>query len=57
MEWIRRFPGYTPELVHVNASESREKRLESTFLGHCKGTSYIPLRYPNSGNASLIEQY
>jgi hypothetical protein len=46
-EWIQNFPNYVPELVYVNASESRRMYLRSFFHGHCRGSQYIPMKFPN----------
>ena len=55
MDWMAKFPGYVPELRHHNASESREQELLGKYQGHCHGTKYLPLRFPNSGKDLLID--
>lgn len=58
MEWMHKFPNYVPELVHVNASQSRHMYLRSFFQGHCRDDEYIPIKFPNivknSSLSSLI---
>jgi hypothetical protein len=56
MEWMRRFPPYTPELVHIDTTdESMDQRLWSYSHGHCHGGRYLTMKFPDSNNASLIE--
>ncbi|KAG7355499.1 hypothetical protein IV203_000185 [Nitzschia inconspicua] len=55
IEWMKKFSNYVPDLVHVNASDSRDKYLRSFFHGHCRGGEYVPIRFPNlSGNVSAL---
>jgi hypothetical protein len=55
MEWMTKFPDYTPELNLYNSRESTQKKFLTYFRGHCRGTQYLPLVFPNSENAALIE--
>jgi hypothetical protein len=54
IEWMQKLPNYVPQLVNVNASESRSTYLRSFFQGHCRGSQYIPIEFPNVLEGSLL---